>query len=158
MSSRNIVTPRGSGELGDRTPSETQEGKAIGLAEDAAAPSVEDGFGEILPLHAPGEAVGDPRDGQRRAKVRYVLTFSRGRCPMSAGCSTRATHARPTRFYIIPLYTSQLVRCGLKSRVALCQVEYRSCSSWVPTQQPETPCCAGPNCLSSCAHLQESAA
>ncbi|CAM9560876.1 unnamed protein product, partial [Ectocarpus fasciculatus] len=86
MSSRNIATPRGSGELGDRTPSETQEGKAIGLAEDSAAPSVEDGFGEILPLHAPGEEVGDPRDGQRRTNVRNQLRDLRNRLPYTATC------------------------------------------------------------------------
>lgn len=70
------MNPRGSGKLGDRTTSETQEGKARGLEGDAAPPSVEDGFGELLPLRAPGEAVGDSRDGHRRTKVRYVLPFS----------------------------------------------------------------------------------
>lgn len=72
-SSRDNATPRGSRELGDRTPPDT-EGKVSGLAEDAAAPSTEEWFGEILPLQ-PGEAVGDPRDGHRRAKVRYVFHF-----------------------------------------------------------------------------------
>ncbi|CAB1097105.1 unnamed protein product [Ectocarpus sp. CCAP 1310/34] len=78
QSSRDDVTPRGSDELGDRTPPHTQEGKDSGLAEDAAAPSIEEWCGEILPLQ-PGEAVGDPKDGGRRAKVRNQLRDLRNR-------------------------------------------------------------------------------
>ncbi|CAM9267325.1 unnamed protein product [Ectocarpus sp. 12 AP-2014] len=83
QSSRDDVTPRGSGELGDRTPPDTQEGKVSGLAEDAAAPSIEEWFGEILPL-LPGEAVGDLNDGHRRAKVRNQLRDMRNRLPNGA--------------------------------------------------------------------------
>ncbi|CAM9260937.1 unnamed protein product [Ectocarpus sp. 4 AP-2014] len=82
-SSRDDVTPRGSDELGDRTPPDTKEGKVSGLAEDAAAPSIEEWLGEILPLQ-PGEAVGDPRDGHRRAKVRNQLRDLRNRLPNGA--------------------------------------------------------------------------
>ncbi|CAM9156578.1 unnamed protein product [Ectocarpus sp. 13 AM-2016] len=83
QSSRDDVTPRSSGQLGDRTPPDTQEGKVSGLAEDAATPSIGEWFGGILRLQ-PDEAVGDPKDGHRRAKVRNQLRDLRNRLPNGA--------------------------------------------------------------------------